>query len=63
MNFMCLYSLSVLRVNIAERDGVAGVVASEEKPITEEINMEITDASKYINKKNTVKTCIVGSSR
>lgn len=30
---MSLYSLSVLRVSIAERDSVARIVASEEKPI------------------------------
>lgn len=29
---MRLYSLSVLRVDIAERDSVVGIVASEEKP-------------------------------
>ena len=39
--FLYLYSLSVLRVNIAECDSVGRVVASEEKPITEEINAEI----------------------
>lgn len=43
MNFMSLYSLSVLRVNIAERDSVARVVASEEKPITEETERLQTD--------------------
>lgn len=30
---MSLYSLSVLRVSIAECDSVARIVASEEKPI------------------------------
>lgn len=29
---MCVYSLSVLRVCVAERDSVAGIVAPEEKP-------------------------------
>lgn len=29
---MSMYSLSVLRVNIAECDSVAGIVPSEEKP-------------------------------
>lgn len=30
--FICVYSLSVLRVGITERHGVVGIVASEEQP-------------------------------
>lgn len=46
---MSLYSLPVLRVNIAERDSVARVVASEEKPRTEEINKDVTETSKTMH--------------
>lgn len=51
---MCLYSLSVLRVDIAERDSVVGIVASEEKPEkrkTANQNFEITETPKYMKEK------------
>lgn len=57
---MSLYSLSVLRVSIAERDSVGRIVASEEKPVkAENITEEIRETPKYNKKKNTVKMCIM----
>lgn len=45
---MCLYSLPVLRVNIAERDSVARIVASEENSRTKEMNKEGLRAEKSL---------------
>lgn len=61
-----LYSLSVLRVSIAERDSVVRIVASEEKP------RKAANQNRYYRnikihplkkKKNMVKMCIVWSDR
>lgn len=44
---MSLYSLSVLRVSIAECDSVVRIVASEEKP---RVKREVTEMPKHIVK-------------
>ena len=51
MKVMFLYSLPVLRVNVAEGDSVVRVVASEEKPETQQTNKE---HYRYICYKNIV---------
>lgn len=53
---MRLYSLSVLRVDIAERDSVVGIVASEEKPEKkkEQTNIKLQKHQKYMNGKTGV---------
>lgn len=58
MIFMSLYSLSVLGISITERNSVAWIVASEEKP-AKAVNDKKKKKKKYINEKRMVKTCIV----